>query len=243
MLFTAINNEIKKILSLKTIVYSIIILLIVPITINLIGIIFIKLISIKINDAIYSTYWLMIKYIIPFCSILISNRLFTYEIKNKSIINTLIRPISKLKVYYSKVLANAIFCLILLSLTIFLSIIINMIVEGTEEDKLLKSIIIILVNILPIIVISSFSSMISQLTRRRISNFIIYYTIFFSDFLFGNLFPKFYQMTINSNISYYISFLGEPINYKAIGLDTFISVGHIFLFLGFGIYLFSKKKF
>lgn len=241
MLSIGIRNEIKKFFSLKVFIFTIFILGVIPIVISILGLFTSRVLGIRVNDAVFSTHNIMMNYIMPFCIIIISNRVFTSEIRKGYIVNILSKPISKLELYFSKIVTISIFCILIILVNVAISAVINMITEGIEVSSVLKGAVAMAVSIMPIIMTVFLASAVSQITDSGFKNFLIFYFILFVAFLTGTAFPVLYPMTAGSIFSYFTLFIGSSLDIRNIIVNGIIIAGYIFLFAGLGGYMFEKR--
>lgn len=179
--------------------------------------------------------------IIPLFTAFIAIDMFSGEYSNDTIKLTLTRPVSRFKVYLSKVLACATFLGIFLGFTMVIAIIISMFGDFSVSG-LLKTTLSYLATFFPLMVFALMVMLISNFSRGSASAFLISIVVFL---LFKGLeiaFPSYSSFIYTSSFDWYKLFVGHYINWGKIFRLLLIFAGTGTVFFASGYLLFDRRE-
>lgn len=179
--------------------------------------------------------------IIPLFTAFIAIDMFSGEFANDTIKLTLTRPISRTKVYLSKVYACATFIGGFLLFTMLVAVVISLFGEFSLSS-LVKILLSYISTFVPLFVFSLLVMLVSNFARGSASAFLISIVLFlaFKGLEFG--FPAYKSFFFTSAFDWYKLFIGNYFNFSKILRLFLIFAGYGTAFLFGGIYLFDKRS-
>lgn len=243
MLYMGIKNELKKLLRYKSFLIVSIILSIIPKSISLVFMFFNRHFGFKFGSAIFSSHDMMMRFVVPFIIIILSLKLFTREQKKGYMVGYLTKPVSRSTIYFSKIIAISIYTIFMIGINFISSSIISMIGEGVLAEDIYRAAFAITLSIIPTITIILFASIISQITKSSIINFLIYYMFFIFMSLLESYKPSLYPLLINSTLSIYKLYMGSNVSIEPVTMNFVSLLGHTALVAGIGGFIFEKKEY
>ncbi len=245
MLLSNTINEFQKITSKKKmyVLFAIILL-------GTMAIMSVNMISSKItgyglvrNESIPLTVLnIMTSLVLPLFIMMITADLFSGELSDRSIILSLVRPITRFKIYISKILSIGLFSLAVLLSTFLLTLILSLFGGSIAEVLIyspleLLTYIAALIPMLLVAIITAFFSLLTKSSSAPVVMLIISYVILSALTVF---FPWIGIISPSSYLGWHQNFSGSFDLFKTIKEFMFIlSYGIIFLFSG--VLAFEKK--
>lgn len=244
-ILTGTINESYKIFSKKKYLILTIISIVISIGITLLNSLANKSLGASIinNSSVSITVLnFMSTMIIPLFVIMITCDLFSGEISNNSIVMTLVRPISRSKLYLSKLTAVAFSTLIFLVITLIVSLFLS--IPGGNINNIIRDIPNYLGSylafLLPMILVAIVAAFVSQLTKSGSMTVVV---MILASFIITSLtifFPGFAHLFPGNLLSLHEHFYNQY-NLSNV-INQFLSVisyGIIFMFAG--MYIFEKR--
>lgn len=181
--------------------------------------------------------------IMPLFIFMITTDLFSGENSDKSIITTLVRPISRHKVYLAKVLAVVAFLTIILTITFFVSNVAGLMESSLANviDSLLTNIIVYVAAIVPMTMIIVITAFVAQFYKNNGSTIVTMILSFIVLYVLGFLFKYIGVLSPVTYINWYNNFATYNYNINTILSEFMFIISYVIIFLGSGIYLFNKK--
>ncbi len=179
--------------------------------------------------------------IIPLFTAFIAIDMFNGEFTNDTIKLTLTRPISRTKVYLSKVFACATFIGVFLLFTMLTAIVISLFSEFSLSS-LIKIIIAYVSTFIPLFVFSLMVMFVSNFARGSASAFLISIVLFLAMKGLEFTLPTFQSFFYTAGFDWYKLFIGSYINLSKIIRLFFIFAGYTTVFLFSGISLFDRRS-
>lgn len=153
---------------------------------------------------------------------------------------TLTRPVSRLKVYLSKVLAAATFIAANLLFVMILSYLVSFFIKGTSVS--FGNIFIMYVaSFFPLLIFALMVMLISNLARGSASSFMLSLLAFLMFVALQFIFPAYDSFFFTTAFDWYKLFWGSFINVQKIFRVFLILLGYGLVFFSAGYYLFDKK--
>ncbi len=179
--------------------------------------------------------------LIPLFTAFICIDMFGGELADGTIKFTLTRPVTRLKVYLSKMLAVATFILANLLFVMVVSLIISLFVNGGNVG-FLHVIVAYVASFFPLFVFALLVMLISNIVRGTTSAFMLTILVYlvFLGLQFG--FSGYQSFFFTSMFDWYNLFLGSFINWQKIFRVLLIFAGFGLMLFGAGYYLFERKQ-
>jgi len=178
--------------------------------------------------------------LIPLFTAFICIDMFSGEISDQTIKLTLTRPVSRYKIYMSKVMAAASFILGNLLFVLICSLIVSYITDSISVS-IFKIILAYAASFLPLLVFSLFVILISNLVRSSTLSFLISVITYLVFITIGTIFTDYQSFLFTSMFDWYTLFLGSYINFQKIFRVLLILAGCGTMLFVTGYYLFDKK--
>lgn len=186
---------------------------------------------------------LLINTILPLFTALVTIDIFCGEFSHNTMKITLVRPISRLKLYIAKVSAIAFFVLGNLLVVMVLSTLVGFVFNSVSLSiaSIFQIVLAYIVSLLPIMALALVIVFLSNIFRSGTAVFFLSIIIFivFYGFTFGV--PKFSSLFITSMFDWYSLWSTKPINFSKLIREFFIMAGYAIMFFTAGYYLFDKK--
>lgn len=179
--------------------------------------------------------------IIPLFTAFIAIDMLSGEFANDTIKLTLTRPVSRFKVYVSKVLACATFLGLFLAFTMLMAIVISLFGDFSAT-ALIKIVLAYLVTFVPLMVFALMVMLISNFSRGSASAFLTSIVIFLVFKGLEFVFPAYSSFLYTSGFDWYKLFVGHYINLGKILRLLFIFTGTGAVFFFGGYLLFERKE-
>ena len=178
--------------------------------------------------------------IIPLFTAFVAIDMFSGEFSNDTIKLTLTRPISRTKVYFSKVLACATFLGAFLVFTMLVAVVVSLF-NGFSAESLVKILITYIVTFIPLLVFSLMVMLVSNFSRGSASAFLISVVLFLTFKGLEFAFPIYKSFLFTAGFDWYKLFVGNYFNVSKILRQLLIFAGCGTVFLFGGIWLFDRR--
>ncbi len=208
---------------------------------NLLALSLLKLSHIEINSANMATNILSLfcGYVLPIYVVMVTMELFTDQYNDKTILNILSRPVTRFKIYLSKIVAVGIFILLHLTVVLLITLALNF----SSHISLVKLVVAYFVSAYPLFVLAMVVGLIAQVVKNGLIGMLFsiillvlakaleIFLVVPSAFLFTTYFDWYKMFIMNTpNVSHIvITFMLMT----AYGLFTYV----------LGCWLFDKKEF
>lgn len=239
----SVGIELKKILMRK----KYIILLLLQFSLCLVGTLFISAnvfsrfgINLDVPSVPYILLNALASIVLPLIIFMLASDVFSNEIENGTMRSVLLRPISRLKIYLSKITAIGCYIFINLMLTFLIVIIVKLISGNTMADifSLLVAYILSMAPMTVFITMASFVSLcLNNSSMAMFCNVILYIVMQGITLMSASLGAIFFT----SHLGWYKMFLGISINYANV-LNTFFLFLSCSILLAIGGYILLERK-
>lgn len=169
--------------------------------------------------------------------------MFSGEFSSNTIKFTLTMPVSRFKIFTSKVLAAVTFILANLVLILVLSVV-GAVFLGLSGGSFSYVVTAYVVSVLPLSVFACFVILIANLTKGSASAFLISIILFLSLRIAEFVFPQASAVFFTSSFNWYSYFaaIGGYVNYGKILRLFLVQAGYFTVFFTLGFMLFDKKQ-
>lgn len=178
--------------------------------------------------------------LIPLFTLFVCIDMFTGEFVDHTIKQTLTRPVSRIKVFSSKVLAAATFILADLLFVMIVSLAVSFAIQGMSLS-VGKVFVAYLTSFLPLFVFALFVIVVANITKGTASAFLISVFAFLVFSGLGMVFGHYQSFFFTSMFDWYTLFIGSYVNWHKILRVLLILCGCGMMFFAGGYYLFDKK--
>lgn len=181
--------------------------------------------------------------IMPVFIFLITSDLFSGEFNNRTIIGTLVRPITRSKVYLSKVLSVIVFIIGFLAITFIVSFMASFLGGSISEiiERFPINLLVYLTAIVPMALVIVMTAFTAQFFKSSGSTIVIMILSFIGFFIFGLLSELFRTISPVTYIDWYNNFDRGSYDLQNIIKELMFILSYGIIFLSTGLYLFTKK--
>lgn len=183
------------------------------------------------------------RFILPLMIAMAAADLFTAEQENGSIKLILTRPISRIKIFSSKILAIFIYSIASLLIGYLSSIIYSILLNFEGLANMWEITLSYAVSIVPIFTIILFSAVISQLCKNSSSTVMMSVFSYMAIVVIGIIFPNISPMLFTSYTGWYKLFIGASMPLANIFNILILLIGYILIFFAAGLISFEKKEY
>lgn len=247
ILYANVINEAQKIfLRKKTLVLFVITALIPFALCGILSIFQNNIGIIPINSSQFSIFILGIftNYILPLLITMAAVDMFSGEFNDRTIKSVLLRPISRFKIYLSKIICIGIYIILNLLLLFLVSSITGLFLQGNGSliNSLLRGFVAYLTSIVPMLGIGIAVAFISQLFKSSSGALVVSIIIYIALTVLSRLFPGVSRSLLTSFSDWYLLWIGSSIMIEKI-LNAFIIIlSYSMIFFATGFYLFDRKE-
>jgi ABC-2 type transport system permease protein len=241
---SAAKNEFSKLLSKrKFIVFFILEMAVVAIA-ALIQSLIVRVSEGNVGYNLINTPLIMLSFFtygyIPLIIFMAASDLFASEFHDGSIRATLMRPISRFKLFIAKASAVMLMAIIYLA-ALFLVTVLTDIILGGSISGFWRSFGSYVIDAFPIIVLVLMASLINQLTKSGSLSMLMCIFIYIALIVVGIVVPQMSGMLFTGYSQWHNLFLGQTIPFGALLAKIGLLAGYATVFLCAGYYLFEKR--
>lgn len=184
---------------------------------------------------------LMSVLVIPLIGIMAVCDLFSAEYYNKTVKAQLMRPVSRFKIYLSKVLAAWILCTVLMLLTFGVTAVCSLVL-GTA-DNTLYSLGAYLVDLIPVFVFILLAALLNQVTKGSTSAMFLCIIVYIGIKAAGIIFPIVDGLMFTSYLQWHRIWLGTAVTLRELLSKTLLLTGYGVTFFSGGYWLFISREY
>lgn len=242
-----LQNELKKIISRKKFLVFLIIEIIICLLSGLIQLVISKASSGMIPNTLMfsnmpmSMLSFFVQIYIPLIIFMATCDLYAGEVHDGTIRATLMRPVSRLKQYFSKTFAvlilSAIYLMVLFALTTIIKLVMTSSAVDIGQNFLAYSL-----DLIPLFVLILFASMLNQFTNSPSLAFFICVIAYIALYIIGILVPIMSGLVFTGYLQWHNLFLGITIPFKALITKMSIMFSYGMIFGCIGYYLFERRE-
>lgn len=247
VLYANIINETQKLyLRKKTIVLFVITALIPIAAAGILSIFQSNIGIIPVNSNQFSLFILGIftNYILPLLITMAAVDMFSGEFNDRTIKSVFLRPISRFKIYLSKITCIGVYIILNLLLLFIVSSIAGLFLQGggSTFTSLLRGLSAYVVSIIPMVGIGIVVAFISQLFKSSSGALVVSIIIYIALTVISRLFPAISRSFLTSYSDWYLLWIGSSIMVWKI-LNAFIVIlSYSMIFFSAGFYLFDRRE-
>ena len=178
--------------------------------------------------------------LIPLFTMFVCIDMFTGELADHTIKQTLTRPVSRFKIFLAKVLAAATFILADLLFVMIVSTLVSFVI-GATSLSLWKVFLAYLVEFLPLLVFALLVILVANLMRGTSGAFLISLVLYLVFLALPAVFGQYQSFFFTSLFDWYTLFLGSYINFYKIFRVLLILSGCGIMFFAAGYYLYDRR--
>ncbi len=178
--------------------------------------------------------------LIPLFTMFVCVDMFTGELADHTIKQTLTRPVSRLKIFSAKTLAAATFILANLLFVMIVSILVSFVI-GATSLSLWKVLLAYIAEFFPLMVFALLVIFISNIMHGTPSAFLISLVLYLAFLAFSAVFGDYDSFFFTSLFDWYTLFLGSYINFYKIFRVLLILIGCGMMFFAAGYYLYDRR--
>lgn len=181
---------------------------------------------------------------IPLMVFMASCDLFTTEVHDGTIRAGFMRPVSRLKLYASKVSAIGIMAVIYLGLVFAVTTVMKLAAGGSSAASVsvVESFFAYALDIVPLLVVILFAAMMNQILGSPSLSIIICVIIYVGMNILGIIIPQFSVLVFTGYSQWHNIWLGVTLPFGAALTKTALLLGYGMIFAGIGYYLFERKE-
>lgn len=185
----------------------------------------------------------LINTLLPLFTVLMSIDIFSGEFAANTMKITLLRPVSRLKVFTAKIAAIGSFILASLLLVMILATITGIIFNSSDNSFYFLGKIFLgyISSTLPILVFALLIVILSNLFKSGTSVFFLAILIYLGLKVISILYPQFSNILILPNFNWYNLFLAQNVDLLKVVYKFFVMTGYGIILFTTGYYIYDKK--
>lgn len=185
----------------------------------------------------------LINTLLPLFTVLMSIDIFSGEFSSNTMKVSLLRPVSRLKLFSAKIAAIATFIMASLILVMVLSVLTGVIFNASGISMLFigKVILAYIVSVLPVLVFTLMIVILANIFKSGTSVFFLSVLIFLGFKVLSIIYPGLSNLLIVPSFGWYNLFLTQQVNVVKILNQFCIMVGYGIILFTVGFYLFDNK--
>ena len=168
---------------------------------------------------------------------------FTGEFSRNTMKLAVTKPVSRIKIYASKLSATAFFVFANLMIVLVLSVITGAIFnsEALMLSNILKAITAYVVTIFPIMVLAIIIAFMANVFRSSSLVFFLSIILFAASFVLGLVFSSYSNLFITSSIDWYRLWIADSLPIGSLILQFTYMAGYAMIFFTAGFYVFDRR--
>jgi len=242
MIKAGIQNEIAKLLSLKKYQALLLLTCLISISSGLLGGVTKGLISLSSTNMPFAVLSLVTGFMLPLIIAMAAADLFTAEQENGSIKAVITRPIGRISIFTSKILAIVIYTILILLVCFIISLAWNIVFNGIDLN-ITETFLAYAVSIVPMLPIILFAVTISQLCKSSSSTVMLTVLGYMIIILMGTILPRVYPMLFTSYTGWYKLFIGSAMPITSILNTLALLVAYTLILFAVSSWAFEKKDY
>ena len=247
VLYANILNETQKLFLKKKTIALLVVTAILPIASAVILSIFQKNIGIiPVNANQFSIFilGLFINYVLPLFITMAAVDIFTGEFNDRTLKAVLLRPISRFKVFSSKIICIGIYIVVYLITLLLFSTISGSFLQGDGSflNGFLLGMVAYIVSVIPMIGIGIAAAFISQLFKSSSGALVIAIIIYITLSVTSRFFPVLSRSLLTSYSDWYLLWIGSTVLVGKIFNAAIVILSYCLILFAGGFYLFDKKE-
>lgn len=181
--------------------------------------------------------------ILPLFTALVVIDAFTGEFSHNTMKLTVTRPVTRVKIYLSKLLATALFVFINLMIVMFLSIMVGVLFNSSSLNfiGIVRILLSYFVTIFPIMAFAIIIAFLANVLKSSATVFFISILFFLASTVLGFLFSSFSNIFITSSLDWYKLWIANSLPFGKILSQFAVMLGYSILFFIAGYYKFDKR--
>ena len=243
MLKAGVRNETVKLLSKKKYKALLVMLFILCIAAGMLGGFTKGLIGLSLTNMPLTLLSIATKFLFPLMIALAAADTFTAEQEDGSIKAVITRPISRINIFNSKVLAIVLYIIFALLVCLVASLVSDITFNGIESLNIGETILAYTVSIMPMLPIVLFAVAISQFCKNSSSTVMLSVFIYIVIAFIGVALPSSSPMLFVSYTGWYKLFIGESMPFTSILNMLVLLVAYTLIFYAAGSWAFEKKEY
>lgn len=236
-------NEVSKLLSLRKYQALLVLTCFVSIVIGLLGGFTKGLVGLSLTNTPLTVLWIATGFMIPLMIAMAAADLFTAEQENGSIRAILTRPVSRLSIFTSKVLAIVAFAVLALAVCLLTSLICSLVLNGVGLTSISEAILAYAVSIVPMLPIILFAVAVSQLCKNSSSTVMLSVFFYIIIIVAGLVFSSLSPMLFSTYTGWYKLFIGAAMPITRILYVFILLVAYTLIFFAFSSWAFERKEY
>jgi len=247
VLYANTINETQKLFLKKKTIALLVITAIIPIALTVILSIFqnnIGIIPVNGNQFSIFVLGLFTNYVLPLLITMSAVDMFSGEFNDRTMKAVLLRPISRFKIYSSKVICIGVYIVVNLTILFIVSSISGLFLQGHGSliSGLLHGFVAYAISVVPMIGIGIAAAFISQLFKSSSGALVVAIIIYIALSVISRFFPGLSRSLLTSYSDWYLFWIGSSIMIGKI-LNAFIVIlSYCMILFAAGFYLFDKKE-
>ena len=238
-----VQNEFGKLLHRKKYQVLLVLTCFLSIAIGLLGGYAKGLIGLSLTNTPLTVLSLATGFILPLMIAMVTADLFTAEQENGSIKAVLTRPVSRISILTSKVLAIVLYTLLVLSVCLVTSLFYGIVFNGLGISNIAETLLAYAVSIVPMLPLTLFAVTVSQLCKNSSSAVMLSVFGYIVVFAATVVIPSISPMLFTSYTGWYKLFIGAGMPIANILNVLALLVSYTLIFFAFSSWAFEKKEY
>jgi ABC-2 type transport system permease protein len=243
MVKAGIRNEMTKLFNLKKYKVLLVLIGILGFSSNILGAITQGSIIISFINSPFINLTILTQFVLPLIAATAVADLFTSEQENGSIKAVITRPITRAKIFMSKVLAIILYIILSLLICLLISLISSIAFNGIESVNIIETLIAYLVSIIPMIPIVFFAVVISQMCKSSSSAVMMFVLGYIIIIAVATIIPSINPMVFTSYTGWYKLFIGAAMPAGKILNILSLLVAYSLILFSISAWAFEKREY
>jgi ABC-2 type transport system permease protein len=247
VLYVSVMNEVEKLLSRKKTIVFLVISALIPVLAAVALLFFRSRLGIAPLGAGEFPVWILGTFtglLLPLFVCMTAVDLFTGELSDRTLKIVLLRPVSRLKIYLSKIIAISIYILINLGGIFLISLIGGAFLEWSDGSvfALVKALAAYAAAFLPMLLIGILSVFVSQFFKSSSGALAFCILLYFASKVASFVFPGIGRLLVTSFNDWHMLWLSSPVVLGSI-INIFLFIlSYSIIFLAAGYFLFDRRE-
>lgn len=243
MIKAGVRNELVKLFSLKKYRALLIVIGLLSLSPSLLGGVSKGQLGLSAISTPLTVLSIASKFMLPLIIAMAAADIFTAEQENGTIKAVIIRPISRISIFTTKVLAIVLYTLFALLVCFITSLILSIALKGVGSINILETLLAYTVSILPMFPVILFAVTVSQLCKSSSGTMMLSVFSYIMILAVGTIFPSISPMLFTSYTGWYKIFIGAAMPLANILNVLALLVAYALLFFAAGSWAFEKKEY
>jgi ABC-2 type transport system permease protein len=201
------------------------------------------LVSLSASSMLLTLLTITTNFVLPLTIALAAADLFTAEQEKGTIKAVLLRPVSRIRVFTSKVLATFVYAVLFLSICFITSLTWGLVFDGILAINFTEVLVAYIISFVPMLPLILYNTAISQLSKSASGTVIFSLCGYIIMLVIGTVFPNVNPMLFSTYLGWYKLFIGAVLPLSSILNGTVLLAAYTLLLFAVGLWAFERKEY